>query len=141
MIKLWEDKQEALNKKFFIKNLSVSYNTTQVLNSVTLDIKENEIFGIIGPANSGAALETIASGRPYFPVSLKPNAINKHYISGLPVFEDLGSLRKGLESGTSMDQKEFFENFTSLKEFPNSPQRTWDVIEEIVTGEPISSLQ
>jgi len=96
---------------------------------------------IIGPANSGAALETIASGRPYFPVSLKPNAINKHYISGLPVFEDLGSLRKGLESGISMDQKEFLENFTSLKEFPNSPQRTWDVIEGIVTGGPISNLQ
>ena len=96
---------------------------------------------VIGPANSGAVLETIASGRPYFQVCLKPNAVNKRYISGSPVFEDIESLRQCLEGGVSLDQKEYLENFTSLKEFPNSPQRTWDVIEEIVTGGPNSSLQ
>jgi phosphate transport system ATP-binding protein len=36
-----------------IRNLSVSYATKPALRDVTLDIPPNQIFGIIGPANSG----------------------------------------------------------------------------------------
>ncbi len=39
--------------KFTIKNLSIDYNGKQALNDISFDIKENEIFSIIGPANSG----------------------------------------------------------------------------------------
>lgn len=36
-----------------VRNLSIHYGDKQVLSGVTLDIRQNEIFGIIGPANSG----------------------------------------------------------------------------------------
>lgn len=36
-----------------VKNLSISYGDTTVLNSINLEIQKNEIFGIIGPANAG----------------------------------------------------------------------------------------
>jgi phosphate transport system ATP-binding protein len=39
--------------KISIQNLSVSYNRFQALKDVTLEVKTNEILGIIGPANSG----------------------------------------------------------------------------------------
>ena len=36
-----------------VRNLSISYGDKLALRDVTLDVRENEIFGIIGPANSG----------------------------------------------------------------------------------------
>ena len=36
-----------------IRHLSVSYNKRSVLSGVNLEIREREIFGIVGPANSG----------------------------------------------------------------------------------------
>ncbi len=48
-----EDKKGTRVKKLEVRDLSVSYSGQTVLSEVTLDIWENEIFGIIGPANAG----------------------------------------------------------------------------------------
>ena len=48
-----EDKKGTRVKKLEVHDLSVSYSGQTVLSEVTLDIWENEIFGIIGPANAG----------------------------------------------------------------------------------------
>lgn len=40
-------------KKIEIDNLTVSYGTKQALNGVSFDIHQNEILGVIGPAQSG----------------------------------------------------------------------------------------
>ena len=39
--------------KLEVKNVSISYSGKPALKNVNLQIRENEIFGIIGPANSG----------------------------------------------------------------------------------------
>lgn len=39
--------------KLGVENLSIHYDTTPALENVSLDIRENEIFGVIGPANAG----------------------------------------------------------------------------------------
>ena len=39
--------------KVEVKDLSIRYGTTTILRGVDLDVRENEIFGIIGPAGSG----------------------------------------------------------------------------------------
>ena len=39
--------------KLSVRNLSVRYGDKQALNGISLDVFPNEIFGIIGPANSG----------------------------------------------------------------------------------------
>lgn len=39
--------------KLGVENLSIHYETGPALENVTLDIREHEIFGIIGPANAG----------------------------------------------------------------------------------------
>jgi len=36
-----------------VENLSIHYGSTTALDNVSLDIREHEIFGIIGPANAG----------------------------------------------------------------------------------------
>ena len=39
--------------KLDVKNLSIHYGDQAALSDVSLDIRQNEIFGIIGPANAG----------------------------------------------------------------------------------------
>jgi phosphate transport system ATP-binding protein len=39
--------------KLAVRDLTISYGAKTVLNGVDLDVRENEIFGIIGPAGSG----------------------------------------------------------------------------------------
>ncbi|MGH7492688.1 MAG: phosphate ABC transporter ATP-binding protein [bacterium] len=43
----------SLNKKIVITDLTVKYGSKTALNGLTLDVFENEIIGIIGPAQSG----------------------------------------------------------------------------------------
>lgn len=42
-----------MNIKLDVKNLNINYGSKSALRNVSLSVKENEIFGIIGPANSG----------------------------------------------------------------------------------------
>jgi len=42
-----------MNKKISIKNLSLTYGSTCAFKDLSFDVFENEIFAIIGPANSG----------------------------------------------------------------------------------------
>ena len=42
-----------MKKKIEIKNLSVNYGSKDVIKSINLDIYQNEVLAIIGPANSG----------------------------------------------------------------------------------------
>lgn len=42
-----------MNKKIEIKNLTVNYGTKDVIHNLDLDIFQNEVLAIIGPANSG----------------------------------------------------------------------------------------
>ncbi len=45
--------ETAVQNKIEIRNLTVSYGTKKALDSISLDIPENKVFAIIGPANSG----------------------------------------------------------------------------------------
>ena len=44
---------EAANIKLEVRDLSISYAHDKALGNVSLEIREHEIFGIIGPANAG----------------------------------------------------------------------------------------
>lgn len=51
--KVEPQKRENSVLKLEAKDVSIAYNGETVLSSVNIEIQENEIFGIIGPANSG----------------------------------------------------------------------------------------
>ena len=44
---------KSSNVKLSVKDLEIRYENLIALSGVTLDVQENEIFGIIGPANAG----------------------------------------------------------------------------------------
>ena len=39
--------------KLDVRDVSIYYGDTPAIENVTLDVREHEIFGIIGPANAG----------------------------------------------------------------------------------------
>ncbi len=43
----------ATTSKLDVRDVTIRYGGTPALSNVTLDVRENEIFGIIGPANAG----------------------------------------------------------------------------------------
>ncbi|UCG92762.1 MAG: phosphate ABC transporter ATP-binding protein [candidate division WOR-3 bacterium] len=51
--------------KVAIQNLNLFYDTVQALKNISLDIQNNEIFGVIGPANSGKSSLLRAINRLY----------------------------------------------------------------------------
>lgn len=52
-------------KKITIQNLNLFYGSTQALKDINLDVKINEILGVIGPANSGKSSLLRAINRLY----------------------------------------------------------------------------
>ncbi len=44
---------DSENIKLSVRDLTISYAGAPALSDVTLDVRQNEIFGIIGPANAG----------------------------------------------------------------------------------------
>jgi len=48
-----KDKMATKNTKLEVHNLTISYGNEAAISDVNLKIYENEIFGIIGPANAG----------------------------------------------------------------------------------------
>lgn len=51
--------------KVTIRNLNLFYDDVQALRNISLDIENNEIFGVIGPANSGKSSLLRAINRLY----------------------------------------------------------------------------
>ena len=49
----WHQRFHSSPMKIEVNDLTIRYGDTTVLSGVNLDIRKNEIFGIIGPANSG----------------------------------------------------------------------------------------
>jgi phosphate transport system ATP-binding protein len=47
------DQQEEKKVKIAVEQLDFFYGQTQALNSISLDIKENEVFALIGPSGCG----------------------------------------------------------------------------------------
>lgn len=48
-----ETTNETMAIKLSVRDLNVSYDGVPALSNVTLDVREHEIFGVIGPANAG----------------------------------------------------------------------------------------
>lgn len=90
---------------------------------------------VIGPVISGAMLEVISAGRTYYPVLLPPHSINLDYLESAPVYGDIESLRRALESGSPPDQGRLVDDFIACDDIPDPAARLWQVVGEAL-GRP-----
>ena len=103
-------------------------------------IHKNEPFGdllagadiVIGPAVSGAMVEVLGAGKPYYPVLLPPHAVNAKYLASHPVFTSIDDLRTALEADEPPVFGALLEDFASVREIPNAAHHTWRVLRDIL---------
>ncbi|NQU61769.1 MAG: hypothetical protein HQ512_11615 [Rhodospirillales bacterium] len=94
---------------------------------------------VIGPVTSGAMLEVMATGKPYYPVLLSPHSNNMKYLEGSRVFDDFDMLRHALERKEFPDSRKILNDFASYEEIPDPVKRTWEVLAGIdMSKEPAS---
>jgi len=105
-----------------------------------LDIRKDEAFKdslawadiVIGPAVSGAMLEVLGTGKPYYPVVLRPSAVNRDYLADCPIYEDIDGLFAAIQSNEAPDWDKLLENHAALGQFSNPATRTWDAMAEVL---------
>ena len=76
---------------------------------------------VIGPACSGARLEALAVGKPYYAIQLKPHS---HFISTSvkSCFESIPELLEAFDTSFSRNHSEITEELIGLSQFPNPAQ-------------------
>jgi hypothetical protein len=84
---------------------------------------------VIGPPYTGAMLEAISLGRPYYIFCTPPNSVNMTYVQGCRVFETVEALRVALENGEPPGSGELLEYFTSAAEIAEPAEMAWAALE------------
>jgi hypothetical protein len=84
---------------------------------------------VIGPVASGALLEVLAVGKPYFPVLLEPHGLDLTDYEGLRVFKDVESLRQALAMGQEPDMGEILNRFCGTGDIADPARRIWRAFE------------
>ena len=80
---------------------------------------------VIGPAFSGAMLESLAAGKRTLMVLLAPHSCNLSYFRGAKVFTSLDAVEHAARTFTDPDCKEFLERYTARKEIPDPVGKIW----------------
>lgn len=80
---------------------------------------------VIGPAWSGAMLESIASGKRTFMVLLPPHSCTMRYFRGAVIHETVEAVHNAVRSGLNPDHSAFLERYTARKESPDPVGAIW----------------
>jgi len=89
---------------------------------------------VIGPAQTGAFLETLAAGKPYYAIIIPPHSYETSCYEDYPVMGSVAEICQALQDQTIMEDGEtqgatLLENMYSTKEFPSPCTRFWEVLE------------
>lgn len=85
---------------------------------------------VVGPVNSGAFVEALAAGRPYYAFRLHPSSIDPRYLEGIPLMETADDLRHAIEQGLEPDGEEILQELCSIRDIPDPVDRVWAALEE-----------
>ncbi|MBF0353785.1 MAG: hypothetical protein HQL43_00920 [Alphaproteobacteria bacterium] len=80
---------------------------------------------VVGPVNSGAMLETMATGKPYYPFLPEPSLIAPELIDGVSIFKAPGELVAWLREGRVPDAKAALEFYASSTSLPDTGRAFW----------------
>lgn len=82
---------------------------------------------VIGPVHSGAMLEVLASGKPYYPAMLKPDSADAAYFPDSTIYTETDQIIEALKSGDiPQNPRQILNHFTSIDEIPDAAAQTWE---------------
>lgn len=85
---------------------------------------------VIGPVVSGAMVEVLGTGKPYYPILLRPHAVNTRYLKGHPVFSSVEELGDALLGDEAPDFGKLIDDLAGIGHFPNPARRAWEVLSD-----------
>ena len=94
----------------------------------------DEADAVIGPAHSGAMIEVLSRGRPYYPMLLPPHSVRTPYLRSGTVFDGVAGLEAALCSGSPPDQLALMEDMAATSEIPSPARAIWGALAEISSG-------
>ncbi len=110
------------------KNICKSFDGTEVLNGISIDVTKGQVFAIIGPSGSGKStflrcvtqLETVDSGE----IVICGNTLTKNGENGKAVYSDKITCGKiGLHIGLVFQNFNLFPHFSVLQNITEAPIR------------------
>lgn len=122
----------ADNKTYFEDMLDYFGLACTVLGNVPLEDQVEWADVVVGPVNSGAFVETLAMGKPYFAVRPEPSSIDEGMIEGIEVISSAQELERLLKGGHLPDGESALDILCGIREHPNPSQRFWRVLEESI---------
>jgi len=87
---------------------------------------------VIGPVVSGAMLEVLGAGKPYYPMLIAPHSVDERYLAGLPVFHSVEELKAVLTQENAPHFSSLQNDFSSTTDIPNPAKHTWSVLSELI---------
>ena len=77
---------------------------------------------VIGPAQTGAFFETLAAGKPYYPVLLEPHGLDSsYYLDYYPIFDSIEAAVEALDEAPPPDGQALLDAVWGTDTIKNSP--------------------
>ena len=95
---------------------------------------------VVGPIVSSSTVESLAAGRPYFPVLYKPSVNESRYAAGLDLIGGGDDLARSLSEGQRHDPAAVLEYLCSANSIPNASAAFWDAMEDVPASQPVCTM-
>jgi len=83
---------------------------------------------VVGPVNSGAFVEALALGRPYYPMRCSPTLLDDKLLGPVRCYADGESLLDALRRGEAPDDRtagEYMASLDSIRDAGQAVLNTW----------------
>jgi hypothetical protein len=124
----------------YYKNLFSHYDlSVDLISSGSLEPHIEWADFIVGPINSGAFVEAIASGTTYYPMRCEPTLIDDRLLGPIKCYDDPESVAAAINRGERPNNKEAGNYLASLDLISSAGRTTWKVLNK--TGAPSPSSE
>lgn len=123
-------------KKSYFQDIACYFNfSCKILKKEPFDECVDWADVVIGPIQTGAFFETLAAGKPYLAILIPPHSYEISCYKNYPVMSSVSEICHALQSTQIMTEGKkigltLLEDVYSIKEFPSSCTRFWDVLED-----------
>ena len=83
---------------------------------------------VIGPLPTGAMMETLAAGKPYYAFLIPPHTLDSYYYGDYPVLASADELGAALKNFPWPTAEKVLEGLYAVREIPDSATRFWEVL-------------
>ena len=85
---------------------------------------------VVGPPNSGAWVETLDAGLPYYPLRAEPSLIEPDFCGGARLYSSAAQIVEDLRQGTGANSGGLLDSLCSTDTIPDSASRFWAIMEQ-----------